>query len=218
MKRHASRAVNTRKMTASFFLALVFLISLNTVVSAEEKTEITVYPGQTVRNNELWFENIGGIPFYDVYAVASGPAADWVSPTTIYFGTVYSGQKVTKTYTIKVPEDAIVGQDYTLTWKYYSEEGYEGSWHGTIHVTSRPLIPWWIWIVVILVAPGMVIAISGIPWWIWIPAIAILGIVIGVVSRKSAREKPVARICPQCGRTLPLDVKFCPYCGKTLGE
>jgi len=24
--------------------------------------------------------------------------------------------------------------------------------------------------------------------------------------------------CPQCGRTLPPNVKFCPYCGKTLGE
>jgi hypothetical protein len=31
-----------------------------------------------------------------------------------------------------------------------------------------------------------------------------------------AREKVATRMCPQCGRTLPLDLKFCPHCGKTL--
>lgn len=36
-------------------------------------------------------------------------------------------------------------------------------------------------------------------------------------SSLEAREKLGTRLCPQCGRTLPLDLKFCPYCGKTLG-
>ena len=172
--------VKTRKMTASFFLVLVLLISLNTVVSAEEEEEITVHPGQTITNNEIGFENIGVITFYDVYAVASGTAADWVTSTTIHFGTVYGGQEVTKTYTIKVPEDAIVGQDYTLTWKYYSGESYEGSVYHTIHVTPRLLIPWWIWIVIILVL-----------------VIAIPGIVIGViVSRKKKPLPPPPEVIP----------------------
>ena len=204
MKRHARRAINIRKLTASFFLALVLFISLNPVVSAEEETEISVYPGQTV-SASLYFQNIGDIPFTDAYAVASGSAAGWVSPTTLNFGTVYGRQKVTRKYTIKVPEDAIVGQDYTLTWTYYSEGNDVGSVRITIHVTSQFFlftIPWWIWIVIILLL-----------------AIPIPAILIGVaVSRKRARKKPVIRICPQCGRTLPPAVKFCPYCGKTLGE
>jgi len=204
MKKRACHAVNVRKMTASFFLALVLFISLSTVVSAQERTEITAYPGQTIRNNELYFKNTGVIPFANVYAVASGSAADWVSPTRIDFGSVGGLQKVTKKYTITVPEDAIVGQDYTLTWDFYSEErGYEGSVHCTIHVTQFFLfiIPLWIWIVIILVL-------------VVIPII-VIAIIIG---RERARKKPVTRICPQCGRTLPPDVKFCPYCGKTLGE
>jgi hypothetical protein len=174
------------------------------VVSAQERSEITVYPGQTVSNNELYFQNTGIIPFSNVYANASGSAADWVSPTTIHFGYVSALEKITKKYTINVPEDAIVGQDYTLTWNFYSEDGYEGSVYCTIHVTSQFFlftIPLWIWIIIILAL-------------IVIPAI-VIGVVIG---RKRAREKPVTRICPQCGRTLPPNVKFCPYCGKTLGE
>ena len=167
--------VNTRKMSASFFLALVLLISLNTVVSAEEETEITVHPGQAIKNNELYFENIGVITFTNVYAVASGAAADWVSPTTIQFGSVGGLQKATKKYIIEVPEDAIVGRDYDLTWDFYSDKGYEGSVSHTIHVTSWPSIPW-NWIAIILV----------------VLAIAIPGIVIGVVvSRKKKPPPPV---------------------------
>lgn len=202
MKRRVYRAVNIRKMAAPFFLALVLFISLNTIVSAKEEVkEITAYPGQTITDNELGFENIGMVTFDNVYAVASGEAADWVSPTTIHFGTVHPGEEIWKTYTIKVPEDAIIGQDYSLVWEYYSEEGYEGSIHNTIHVISEFLIPWWVWVVLILVL-------------VVIPII-VIGVVIG---RERKREKPITRICPQCGRTLPLDVKFCPYCGKTLGE
>jgi len=174
------------------------------VVSAQETAEISVYPGQTVRNNELYFKNTGVIPFTNVYAVASGSAADWASPTTIHFGYVGALEKVTKKYTIRVPEDAIVGQDYTLTWNFYSESGYEGSVYCTIHVTSQFFlftIPWWIWIAIILV-------------FVAIPVI-VISVVIG---RERARKKPVTRICPQCGRTLPPHVKFCPYCGKTLGQ
>jgi len=194
-------------VTASFFLALILLISLDTVVSAQEKTEITVYPGQTITNNKLWAENAGWTTLYDVRAVASGEAADWVSPTTIYFGTISVGQRITKTYTIRVPEDAVVGRDYILTWEYYSEEGSEGSVHMTIHVTSQFFlftIPLQIWIIIILVL-------------VVIPII-VVGVVIGITSRRRARKKPITRICPQCGRTLPPAVKFCPYCGKTLGE
>lgn len=172
--------VKTRKMTASFLLALLLLISLNMVVSAEEQTEITVHPGETISGNELGFENIG-VTTMRVYAVASGTAADWVSPTTIHFGTVYGGQTVWKTYTIKVPEDVIVGEDYTLIWRFYSEEGYEDTVYHTIHVTSRLLIPWlWIWIIIILVL-----------------AIAIPGIVIGVVvSRKKKPPSPPPEAIP----------------------
>ncbi len=28
---------------------------------------------------------------------------------------------------------------------------------------------------------------------------------------------PATRYCPNCGRSIPLDVKFCPYCGKEVG-
>lgn len=202
MKRRTCRTVNNRKMAAPFFLALVLFISLNTIVSAEEEVEeINAYPGQTITGNKLGFENIGMVTFDNVYAVASGEAADWVSPTTIYFGTVHPGEEVWKTYTITVPEDAIIGQDYSLIWECYSEEGYEDSVYHTIHVISEFWIPWWVWIVLIL---GLVV----------IPVI-VIGAVIG---RERTRKKPVTRICPQCGITLPPNVKFCPYCGKTLGE
>jgi len=43
----------------------------------------------------------------------------------------------------------------------------------------------------------------------------ILFIPIGLLVGREAAKPP--RICPQCGRTPPPDVKFCPYCGKTLG-
>jgi len=203
MEKHACRAVNIRKMAAPFFLALVLFISLNTVVSAEEKVEeINAYPGQTITTNKLGFINTGIVGTFDsVYANVSGEAADWVSPTTIYFGAVSPGEEVWKTYTINVPDDAIIGQDYSLTWKFYSEEGYEESVYHTIHVVSEFLIPWWVWIVLILVL------------------VVILAIVVGVViGIKRKREKPVTRMCPQCGRVVALDLKFCPHCGKTLGE
>jgi len=105
---------------------------------------------------------------------------------------------VWKTYTINVPEDAIVGQDYSLVWEFYSGEDYRGSADHTIHVRSQLVIPW-IWIVIIFV-------------FVPIPAI-VIGV---VVSRKRRHEKLVTRMCPQCGRTLPPNVKFCPYCGKAL--
>jgi hypothetical protein len=204
MKRRACRAVNIRKMTALFFLALVLFISLNTIVSAEEEVEeITAYPGQTITNNKLGFQNRGMITFYNVYANASDEAADWVSPTTIYFGTVHPEEEIWKTYTVTVPEDAIIGEDYSLIWKFYSENGYEGSVDHTIHVTSEFLIPEWGWIVLVLVL-------------VVIPII-VIGVVIGR-ERARERKKPATRICPQCGRALPLHFKVCPYCGKILGE
>jgi len=191
-----------RKMAASFFLVLVLFISLNTVVSAEEEVkEITAYPGQTIAGNKLGFKNVGMVTFDNVYANASGEAVDWVSPTTIYFGAVHPGEEIWKTYNITVPEDAIIGQDYSLIWEYYSEEGYEGSLYHTIHVTSEFLIPWWVWIVLILVLVVIPIIVIGV-----------------VISRERKREKPVTRICPQCGRTLSTHFKACPYCGKILGE
>lgn len=52
--------------------------------------------------------------------------------------------------------------------------------------------------------------------------VALIGfiVMIGGITAFAVLEQrpPVAptRICPQCGMTLPPDVKFCPYCGKTL--
>jgi hypothetical protein len=30
-------------------------------------------------------------------------------------------------------------------------------------------------------------------------------------------QRPITRICPQCGRVIDENVKFCPHCGKALG-
>jgi len=30
-------------------------------------------------------------------------------------------------------------------------------------------------------------------------------------------QRPITRICPQCGRVIDENIKFCPHCGKQLG-
>ncbi len=35
-------------------------------------------------------------------------------------------------------------------------------------------------------------------------------------STLEASEKTATRLCTQCGRKVPLDMKYCPHCGKTF--
>jgi len=49
----------------------------------------------------------------------------------------------------------------------------------------------------------------------------ILGLVIlikGMDEPKHATSKHEERICPNCGRVIPLDAKICPYCSKRFED
>jgi len=62
---------------------------------------------------------------------------------------------------------------------------------------------------------------NGVLWLIVVLIAGIIGLIVYLVVRKekptAPAPAPVTRICPQCGRVIPPEVKFCPHCGKELG-
>ena len=38
--------------------------------------------------------------------------------------------------------------------------------------------------------------------------------IVKIVTESTLEERVGTRMCPQCGRTISLDLKFCPHCGK----
>ena len=59
---------------------------------------------------------------------------------------------------------------------------------------------------------------SGVLWLLIIIILGIIGIIIWLVVRPPIgghpKEQASGRICPNCGRPIPMDARVCPYCGK----
>ena len=59
---------------------------------------------------------------------------------------------------------------------------------------------------------------SGILWLIIVILLGLIGIIIWLVVRPPIGGKPKegasGRMCPNCGRPIPMDARVCPYCGK----
>ncbi|MEM2146790.1 MAG: zinc-ribbon domain-containing protein [Candidatus Jordarchaeaceae archaeon] len=65
---------------------------------------------------------------------------------------------------------------------------------------------------------------NGALWLIVVLISGIIGLIVYLVVRKEKVIPPpppppqVMRVCTNCGRGVPPDVKFCPYCGKPIPE
>lgn len=61
---------------------------------------------------------------------------------------------------------------------------------------------------------------SGPLWLIIVLIAGIIGLIIYLIVRGERRAAPppasTSRFCPNCGRSIPSEVKFCPHCGKAL--
>jgi len=64
---------------------------------------------------------------------------------------------------------------------------------------------------------------NAVMWLIVVLIGGIIGVIIYLVVRKEkgappSAPQPVTRVCANCGRVIPPDVKFCPQCGKPVPE
>ena len=65
---------------------------------------------------------------------------------------------------------------------------------------------------------------SGALWLIIVILLGIIGIIIWLIVRPPIGGKPTqqapgtGRICPACGRPIPMDAQVCPYCGKDFRQ
>lgn len=65
---------------------------------------------------------------------------------------------------------------------------------------------------------------SGALWLIIVIFTGIIGLIIWLVVRPPIGGKPqqqgpgTGRVCPNCGRPIPMDARTCPYCGKNFGQ
>ena len=64
---------------------------------------------------------------------------------------------------------------------------------------------------------------SGALWLILVILLGIIGIIIWLIVRPPIGGKPgqqpgTGRMCPNCGRPIPMDAQVCPYCGKQFGQ
>ena len=60
---------------------------------------------------------------------------------------------------------------------------------------------------------------SGVLWLLIVLLTQIIGLIIWLVVRPPIGGKPKqqsdqGRMCPGCGRPIPMDAQVCPYCGK----
>lgn len=56
--------------------------------------------------------------------------------------------------------------------------------------------------------------LNGVLWGIVVFFGGIIGIIIYLVLRDEQKPKKPDRICPNCGRAIPIDASICPYCAK----
>jgi len=66
---------------------------------------------------------------------------------------------------------------------------------------------------------------SGILWLLIVIVLGLIGIIIWLVVRPPIGGKPgqqqqqqgQGRVCPSCGRPIPMDAQVCPYCANKFG-
>jgi hypothetical protein len=64
---------------------------------------------------------------------------------------------------------------------------------------------------------------SGVLWLLIVFVTGIIGLIIWLVVRPPIGGHPqqqqgTGRMCPNCGRPIPMDAQVCPYCGKNFGQ
>ena len=65
---------------------------------------------------------------------------------------------------------------------------------------------------------------SGALWLIIVILLGIIGIIIWLIVRPPIGGHPkqpgpgTGRMCPGCGRPIPMDAQICPYCGKRFQQ
>jgi len=66
---------------------------------------------------------------------------------------------------------------------------------------------------------------SGALWLVIVIFTGIIGLIIWLVVRPPIGGKPASaepagsgRMCPSCGRPIPMDARVCPYCGKKFEQ
>ena len=62
---------------------------------------------------------------------------------------------------------------------------------------------------------------NGGLWAVIVFFLSVLGLILYLVIRENSQQanflnKPITRVCPQCGQVLNQETKFCPRCGKNL--
>ena len=106
---------------------------------------------------------------------------------------------------------------------YYDTTVDEGLLFGIGSLTCGIIIV--IWIVVWLVLAIWVYkdaekhSMSGILWALIVFFLGLIGLIIYLVIRSSHKGPQQSgqgsgRVCPSCGRPIPMDAQVCPYCGK----
>ena len=63
---------------------------------------------------------------------------------------------------------------------------------------------------------------SGILWFLIVFFLGIIGLIIWLVVRGEKTSESggggSGRMCPNCGRPIPMDARTCPYCSKKFEE
>jgi hypothetical protein len=64
---------------------------------------------------------------------------------------------------------------------------------------------------------------NGLLWALVVFFLGLIGLIIYIVVRSGAggggqQQGGSGRMCPSCGRPIPMDARVCPYCGKNFDQ
>jgi membrane protease YdiL (CAAX protease family) len=85
-------------------------------------------------------------------------------------------------------------------------------------------IPWIIWLIlgIWVYKDAEKRGKSGILWFLIVFVLGIIGLIIWLVVRPpiggEQKQQSSGRMCPNCGRPIPMDAQVCPYCGKNFNQ
>lgn len=126
-----------------------------------------------------------------------------ISLACVFFSTIFS------TIAIAAEGDYTVDIDPTAWWNFM---GLGIAFCIGIIVTFVIIILIAIWVYKDAEKRGS----SGALWLIIVILTGIIGLIVWLVVRPpiGGHPKQSGRMCPNCGRPIPMDANICPYCGK----
>lgn len=134
-----------------------------------------------------------------------------INKTTLIIGAILALVAITAI------ASAQFGDPYTddLSW------GLFGLFAGALCIIPLIIFVLWIILAIWVYKDAQKRGSSGALWLIIVIITGIIGLIIWLVVRPPIGGETAAeskRMCPSCGRPIPMDARACPYCAKKFEE